>query len=537
LNYGSATTLRADGSPVYRSYLRFNVGDLGGVVTNATLRLYTTSASATGYQVKRVNNPSWEENTITYDNSPAAGSTIGSSGSIAVGSWTSVDVTALITGNGIYDLALTTTTSAALNFNSRNASSNQPQLVIETSATGGATATPSSAPTATRTPTGMPTVAATTSSANVTFTTVADARVVLTSPTTNYGTSTTLLADGGSSAQTSYIRFNTSGISNPIANVKLRVFCTTNGSPNGPAVYLADNNWMESGAGGITWNNQPALLSGVIDNKGAIGTNSWVEYDVTSLVLGNGTYTFALVADGNDGVTFSSREGASDPQLVVTLGTDVPPASPTQTRTPTQTNPPATTNTPTFTPTSTQTNPPAVTDTPTATQTPTATATVSSGTTITYTTEADTRVSQSSPATNYGSQSNLLISGADGSAQTGYIRFTVNGINGSVQSVRLRVFCTTNGTIDGPAVYLADDAWIEKGTGGITWDTQPALLSGVLDNKGAIGTNVWVEYDVTALVTGDGTYTFALLGDGDDGVTFSSREGNAPPQLVVTFGP
>jgi len=40
---------------------------------------------------------------------------------------------------------------------------------------------------------------------------------------------------------------------------------------------------------------------------------------VTALVTANGTYSFALVADGNDGVTFSSREGTNAPQLVVTF--------------------------------------------------------------------------------------------------------------------------------------------------------------------------------------------------------------------------
>jgi hypothetical protein len=99
--------------------------------------------------------------------------------------------------------------------------------------------------------------------------------------------------------------------------VKLRVFCTTNGTNNGPAAYLADSTWTESGTGGVTWNTQPALLSGAFDNKGTIATSSWVEYDVTALVTGNGTYTLALVADGSDGVTFSSSEGAMPPQLIV----------------------------------------------------------------------------------------------------------------------------------------------------------------------------------------------------------------------------
>ena len=124
---------------------------------------------------------------------------------------------------------------------------------------------------------------------------------------------------------------------------------------------------------------------------------------------------------------------------------------------------------------------------------------------------------QGSPTTNYGTQTNLQVDGDAGIAQISYIRFTVSGITGPIQSVKLRVFCTTNGTVNGPAAYLAGNNWIESGVGGITWNTQPPILSGALDNKGAIGTNAWVEYDVTALVTGDGTYTFALIADGNDG--------------------
>ena len=86
----------------------------------------------------------------------------------------------------------------------------------------------------------------------------------------------------------------------------------------------------------LTWNTQPALLSGIVDNVGAFGTSTWVEYNVTSQVTGNGTYTFALVADSTDGVTFSSREGTPPPQLVVITQS-------------------ASTGTATFTPTSTAT--------------------------------------------------------------------------------------------------------------------------------------------------------------------------------------
>ncbi len=521
-NFGASATLKADASPDYHSYLRFNVGDITGTVTNATLRLYTTSSSATGYQVRRVTDQSWEEGTIIYDNAPAVGSVIGSSGNFASGTWTSVDVTSVITGNGVYDLGLTTTSTSNMNFNGREATSNKPQLVIQTSINA-PTPTPSNTSTPTRTPTRTPTPTATNATGTLIFTAAADARVVQASPTTNYGTGTTLQADGDAgAAQTSFIRFSASGITGSVQSVKLRVFCTTNGTANGPAAYLADSNWVEAGASGITWNTQPALLSGAFDNKGAIATNVWVDYDVTGLVTGDGTYTFALVADSSDGVVFSSREGTAPPQLVVTLGTSgaIPTRTPTATSTPT--NPPVATNTPTATPTLGSGN--------TATPTPTA-----GGNTLTFTTVADARVVQDSPTTNYGTSTTLQADGD--TVQTSFIRFTISGLSGSIQNVKLRVFCTTNGTNNGPASYLADSNWIESGTGGVTWDTQPSLLSGASDNKGSIAISSWVEYDVTALVTGNGTYTFALVADGNDGVTFSSREGGTPPQLVVTLGP
>ena len=131
-NYGASAFLKADTSPTFQSYLRFHVGDVSGTVTRATLRLYTTSSSAAGYQLNRVSGQGWEEGKITFANAPAAGTTIGSSGNFAANSWTTVDVTSLVSGNGVYDLVLSTSSIATLNFNSRDAGSNRPQLVVET---------------------------------------------------------------------------------------------------------------------------------------------------------------------------------------------------------------------------------------------------------------------------------------------------------------------------------------------------------------------------------------------------------------------
>jgi acid phosphatase type 7 len=358
---------------------------------------------------------------------------------------------------------------------------------------------------------------------SLTFTAQADARVQDANRSTNYGTSTYLQVNGiNNPGVESYIRFTVSGVTGPIQSAQLRVYVTTNSSANSPAVYGANNSWTETG---ITWNNRPARTTNALDNKGATSTNTWVEYNVGSLVTGNGTFTLVLVADSSDGITLSSREGSQPPQLVISLNS---PAS-TATFTPTVTQPTATT---TLLPaTQTGTQPP-----DTATPTLTSTATASAGSTLTFTTIADARVAQINPNTNYGTATALQADGNTGEMQISYIRFNTSGITGSIQSAKLRVFCTTNGTTNGPAVQLANSNWTESGTGGVNWNNRPALIGGATDNKAAFGSNSWVEYDVTVLVTGNGTYTFALVADSTDGVVFSSREGTRPPQLVVTLG-
>jgi hypothetical protein len=61
-NYGMTNTLRADASPLVRSYLRFDVQGLSGTITRVTLRIFTNSNSSTGYDVRSVaDNPGWSK--------------------------------------------------------------------------------------------------------------------------------------------------------------------------------------------------------------------------------------------------------------------------------------------------------------------------------------------------------------------------------------------------------------------------------------------------------------------------------------------
>jgi Glycosyl hydrolase family 99/Calcineurin-like phosphoesterase len=130
LNYGSSVSLRTDGSPTINSYLQFNVQGITQPITNATLRIYNSSASNAGYDVRSVSDNAWTENSITYNNAPGLGGMVGSSGAFTSGAWTTVNVTPLVTKNGVVSFALTSSSSTAINLSSREAA-NRPQLVVQ----------------------------------------------------------------------------------------------------------------------------------------------------------------------------------------------------------------------------------------------------------------------------------------------------------------------------------------------------------------------------------------------------------------------
>ena len=115
-----------------RSYLRFEVTGLTGSVIRARLRLFANTSHSVGYDARVVADNSWDEGTIIYNNAPTVGSVVASSGSFTSGTWTEVEVTLLIGGNGTVSLAFTTAHTTAMNLASRESGGNAPQLIIET---------------------------------------------------------------------------------------------------------------------------------------------------------------------------------------------------------------------------------------------------------------------------------------------------------------------------------------------------------------------------------------------------------------------
>jgi hypothetical protein len=239
----------------------------------------------------------------------------------------------------------------------------QPTNTLIASPTKTPTPRPTNTPIGSNTPTPPP------ATTTLTFVALADARVEEVSPSSNFGTATTLRTDGGSDPDVdSYLRFNVSGVTGAVQSARLRVYATTN-SANGPAVYSTSNNWIESGTGGITWNTRPARTSGAADDLGVTSPNSWLEFNVTVLVAGDGTYNFVLGIDNTDGLTMNSREGANRPQLVVEFDNGQP-ITPVASNTPTKTSTPLPTKTPTPPPTFTPAILPTNTPVPIASSTP-----------------------------------------------------------------------------------------------------------------------------------------------------------------------
>ncbi|HSB02549.1 MAG TPA: DNRLRE domain-containing protein, partial [Anaerolineales bacterium] len=96
------------------------------------LKLYANSSSSAGINVYGVSNISWVETTITYSNAPAVGSQGGSIGSFTGGTWITVDITPLITGNGTFSLAIKGVNGTAISMASRESGANAPQLIVTT---------------------------------------------------------------------------------------------------------------------------------------------------------------------------------------------------------------------------------------------------------------------------------------------------------------------------------------------------------------------------------------------------------------------
>ena len=138
-NKGSSTSLRIRNNSKI-SYVRFNVPALprSAEVGAATLRMYASTGSqcSLSVEVLRAANDTWGETTVTWRNQPGPTGAV-----IASASWTALgykefDVTSAVIGPGPVSFVLRHPSGCNVksdaSFNSREATANQPQLVVTT---------------------------------------------------------------------------------------------------------------------------------------------------------------------------------------------------------------------------------------------------------------------------------------------------------------------------------------------------------------------------------------------------------------------
>jgi hypothetical protein len=145
---------------------------------------------------------------------------------------------------------------------------------------------------------------------------------------------------------------------------------------------------------------------------------------------------------------------------------------------------------------------------------------------------ADAWVNQSSPTQNQGAAKTLKIDGK--AINTTFLRFTVTGITGPVQSAWIELEVRGASADGGTIRPVAANGW---GEFTITYGNQPTIGGSALDTTGAVTVGEILQLDVTPAISQNGTYSFAITGNGSRGWSVRSREGSAnTPMLFISAG-
>ncbi len=503
-NYGTLVKVRADGSPVVRSYLRFDVQGWtpGG---RATLRLFPTSSLASGpsLQVARVADTTWGERTLTAANAPAIGATIATTPLPSSGTWLSIDVTSALSGNGLASFAVTSANSTAEALASREAgAATAPQLVLDTPTTDSAPPAP-------------------------TLTTPADGALLGTSAPTFSGVAGT--APGDLATVNVLIWQGTDTSVAPLQTLPAAALvggaysvAASSALPDGGYTALVEQrdgagNLGRSGArsftidtsapqpalqapadGSTTSDNTP-LLSGTggtaPGDSGTVSAQIWQGTNLT----GAPVVTTSATRDPTTGA-FSVETPSALPDGVYTVrAQQADGAGNTGVSAPR-----------TFT-VSTTTGPPP--------------------TQSTLAPAADSYVDTSSPATNYGTQPKLRTDGSP--VVRSFLRFDVQGWVPGTSRATLRL-SPTSSLLNGAGVDVSRVGDVTWGERTITAANAPALGS-ALGTIASPRAGVPTATDVTAAIAGNGPVSFGLSSANPTAEALASREGatSAVPQLVI----
>jgi len=180
-------------------------------------------------------------------------------------------------------------------------------------------------------------IAAPARAATVTLRPVADTYTSAQKPKATYGSLDSMKSESAP-VRNAYLRFDVQGLTTAVTKATLRVYAPNNGGSTGESARaVANNSWAESTT---NYNNAPSVGT-ELSHVGAYSAGTWVSFDVTPQVTGNGLVSLALTTTSTTSRAFDTRESSNPPQLVLQTDSTSPTPDPTPTPTPTPTPPPS----------------------------------------------------------------------------------------------------------------------------------------------------------------------------------------------------
>ena len=448
-------------------------GVSGRQVQHARLRL-GVSAGGPGGTVHRISNNTWSETAITFNTRPTVdGPGLQTLGTVATGATAEFNLDGAITGDGVYNLAIDSSTTT-VSYNSSLATSGQkPQLVL-TVAAQAPTVTISQPPTGASYFTGdaITLQASAHDSANVDLSSHVLWSSNLAGPLGQGAVITTSLGQGTHTITASVT--DGQGLTG-----SSQITVTVNSPPPGNTAPLVTITSPTSG--------QTLASSASITFTGS--ASDLEDGDLTSAIAWTSDRDGALGTGGS--ITHMLSEGTH--QLTAT-----------------------------------------VTDRGGLTATTTVTVEVVSAVVLEFPAVADASVDSSLAATNFGTSPVLAVDA--NAVRIAYLRFEVNSlasrtILGAV--LHLQADSSPGAESDGGGVLhtITDGTWQENS---ITYNNRPTVDGPTVASQGPVALGQTVEFNVASAVTADGTYNFAIVNTSADECDYRSREGGPAPKLVIT---
>ena len=157
------------------------------------------------------------------------------------------------------------------------------------------------------------------------FTAIDDTYISRQSRNANFGANNDFTVDE-EPRRDGLLRFSVNGLNGlPIARATLRLYVTDPSNSGGQVFRTTFSNWVEET---VTWNTAPDFSGGAIAQAGAVSDNTWQEFDLTSVVTGDGIVSLRLRSFSENRVDYATKESSATfaPQLVLELAGGADPS-------------------------------------------------------------------------------------------------------------------------------------------------------------------------------------------------------------------